>query len=259
MAAQEVLHPGVQKEAQKNLPRMTEHHDEGHQRPPRAADLEMAKVAPVDLPLFAREAEQTQIGFGLRTRPITGDEVAEVIGAARIAAFARHPIQTAGRQRRECLQRLTDEWQIGVDRRFAWGPNPRQTGLRQHAPHHVVMHVQLTGDRADGPLLGVIIAQDLRLDIRWRHHGRVPSACVAARRDDRRGGAKIPGGRDRDSAGRTSGSARSVAGVRHPRSLRRSRSSASRTTENHREAVGVNPDASRFCIAPGIGARARHA
>ena len=77
-------------------------------------------MAPVDLPLFAREAEQTQIGFGLRTRPITGDEVAEVVGAARIAAFANHPIQTAGGQRRECLQRLTDEWQIGVDRRFAW-------------------------------------------------------------------------------------------------------------------------------------------
>ncbi|MGP8238568.1 MAG: hypothetical protein ACLQVW_24585, partial [Limisphaerales bacterium] len=83
--------------------------------------------------------------------------------------------------------------------------------------------------------------------------------CVAARRDDQRGGAKIPGGQDQDSAGRTNGSAKSVAGVRHPRSLRRSRSAASRATENHREAVGVNPDASRFCIAPDIDARARHA
>src|SRR5277367_6090058 len=29
MAAQEALHPGIRKEAEKNPPRMTEHHDEG--------------------------------------------------------------------------------------------------------------------------------------------------------------------------------------------------------------------------------------
>ena len=101
MAAQEVLHPGIEEEAQEDLPRVAEHHDEGHQRTPRAADLEMAEVAPVDLGLLARQGAQTQIGFGLRTRPMAGDEVAEVIGAAAIAAFAHHRIQAAGRQRRE--------------------------------------------------------------------------------------------------------------------------------------------------------------
>jgi hypothetical protein len=35
--------------------------------------------------------------------------------------------------------------------------------------------VQLTGDGAHRPFLGVIEAQDLCLDVRRRHHVRVPS------------------------------------------------------------------------------------
>jgi hypothetical protein len=82
---------------------------------------------------------------------------------------------------------------------------------------------------------------------------------VAAGFDDRRGGAKIPGGRDPDSAARTSDSARPIAGAVLPRPLRRSRSPASRVAADHSAAVGVNPDASRFCDAPGSGAPERHA
>src|SRR5208283_288177 len=41
------------------------------------------------------------------------------------------------------------------------------------------MDVQLTGDGAHRPFLGVIEAQDLCLDIRRRHHGWVPSGRVA--------------------------------------------------------------------------------
>ena len=40
MAAKEALHAGVQEEAQKDLARVAQHHDERHQRPPRLADLE---------------------------------------------------------------------------------------------------------------------------------------------------------------------------------------------------------------------------
>lgn len=82
---------------------------------------------------------------------------------------------------------------------------------------------------------------------------------VAAGLDDRRGGAKSPGGRNPDIAARTTGSARPSAGAVLPRPLRRSRSSASRVAADHRAAVGVNPDASRFCAAPGSAAPARHA
>ena len=53
VATQEVLHPGVREEAQEDLARVAEHHDERHQWTPRAADLEMAEMSPIDLPLLA--------------------------------------------------------------------------------------------------------------------------------------------------------------------------------------------------------------
>ena len=95
MAAQEVLHAGVQEEAQEDLARVAQHHHEGHQRAAGAADLEMAEVAPVDLRLLARQRAQAQVGLGLRARPMAGDEVAEVVGAARDSR-ARAPWRTAG-------------------------------------------------------------------------------------------------------------------------------------------------------------------
>jgi hypothetical protein len=53
MAAQKVLHPCVEEEAQEDLARVAEHRDECHQRTPRAADLKMAKMSPIDLSLLA--------------------------------------------------------------------------------------------------------------------------------------------------------------------------------------------------------------
>ena len=115
VAAQEALHPGVQEEAQEDLPRVAQHHDERHQRTPGPADLEMAEVAPVHLRLLARQAAQPQIRLGRTARPVQGNEVAEVIGAAAIAALVRHREQAAGGQGRELLQRLADQRQVGVD------------------------------------------------------------------------------------------------------------------------------------------------
>src|SRR6476620_2851488 len=200
VATQEVLHPCVEEEAQEDLARVAEHHDERHQWTPRAADLEMAKMSPIDLPLLAGQAAQAQIGFGFWTRPTAGDEMAEVIGTPPVASLAHHHIQAACRQRREGLQRLADERQIGVDPRLAWWrTRPRQTGLRQHAADDAVMHVQLLGDGADQPLLRVVEAQYPRFNVRWRHHGRVPSGRVVAP-TDRRGDARTLDGRDPDSA-----------------------------------------------------------
>ena len=116
----------------------------------------MTEVTPVDLALFAGQAAQTQIGFGLAARSVTGDQMAKVIGTALIAAFAHHPIQPAGSQRRERLQRLTDERQIRIDQRLArWAASFWQSGLRQHAPHHTIMDVQLPRDRANGPFFEI--------------------------------------------------------------------------------------------------------
>lgn len=61
MTAQEILHAGIEKEAQKDLSRPRQHHHESHQRPPGAADLEMAKVTPVRLALFTGQRAQPQV------------------------------------------------------------------------------------------------------------------------------------------------------------------------------------------------------
>jgi len=75
------------------------------------------------------------------------------------------------------------------------------------------MHVQLTGDGADAPLLDMVVAQDLRFDVRRRDHAQILSGRVASDRDGRGGGAGTRGGRMPGSGGRTSGSAKPPAGV----------------------------------------------
>jgi hypothetical protein len=53
MAAQEVLHSGIEEEAQEDVARIAQHHDKGHQRTAGAADHEMTEVRPVDLGLLS--------------------------------------------------------------------------------------------------------------------------------------------------------------------------------------------------------------
>jgi hypothetical protein len=172
IAAQEVLHAGVEEEAQEDLSRVAQHHDEGHQRPPRTADVEMAEMRPIHLRLLAGERAQAQIGLGFGPRPMTGDEMAEMIRSTAIAALAHHDVEAAGGQPGEFLQRLGDEGQIGIDLRSTRRrPDPGQPSLRDHPPHYAVMDVQLRGNGAGGPFLGVMIAEDFGLDVRRRHHG----------------------------------------------------------------------------------------
>jgi hypothetical protein len=59
VAAQEVLHPGIQKEAQEDLARVAQHHDERHQWAACPANREVSKMTPVDLCLFAGQCAQT--------------------------------------------------------------------------------------------------------------------------------------------------------------------------------------------------------
>jgi hypothetical protein len=62
--------------------RVAQHHDERHQQTARTADLEMTKMGPVDLCLFAGQRAQAQIRFGLGPRPMAGDQMAKVIRPA---------------------------------------------------------------------------------------------------------------------------------------------------------------------------------
>ena len=261
MPAQKVLHPGVEVEPEKNLPRVAEHHDERHQRTAGATDLQMAKMAPVHLRLFAGQAAQAQIRLRRTAWAMLGDKMAEVIRTAAIAALVRHREQAAGGQCREFLQRLADQRQIGVDRRRPLcRADPGQTGLRQHAPHHAVVDMQLPGDGADRPLRGVIVAQDLHFDVRRHHHGvRAPSGHVQHGRDGAGGDA---GTRDAAMAGshdHTSGSVAQAAEARRRGEHHHARPSSRPAATDHPPAAWVNRDASRSSAATGSGPSGRRA
>ena len=120
--------------------------------------------------------------------------------------------------------------------------------------------MQLAGDGAGSPLLGVIVAQDLRFDVRRRHHGaRAPSDGVQGGRDDAGGGAGTPGGAAAGRSGRTSGSADRAAGAGRPGRRRRVWPSSRPAPADHRQAVRVNRDASLSVAAPASGPSGRHA
>jgi hypothetical protein len=75
--------------------------------------------------------------------------------------------KTAGGQRRERLQGVVKKGQIRVDPgRPRRPPDAGQAGLGQHPGNGVVVHAQLLGDGSDTPLLNVVIAQDLRLELK---------------------------------------------------------------------------------------------
>jgi hypothetical protein len=58
VAAQEVIHRGVQIKAQEQVARVREHHHEGHQWPGRPADFDRAEVGPVALGLLTGQGAQ---------------------------------------------------------------------------------------------------------------------------------------------------------------------------------------------------------
>jgi hypothetical protein len=177
MAAQEAVHPRVEEEAQEDAPRVTQHHHEGHQRAARAADMQMAEVAPVDLRLLARQSAQPQERLGRRARAHAGDEVAEVVRVAAVAALADHREQPRGGQRRVAVQRLQDERPVRVDAAGSQRRSRRRrlAGVREHAPHGTVVDVQLAGDGAHAPALGLVQAQDRGAQVGGDDQDKLPS------------------------------------------------------------------------------------
>jgi len=89
MAAQKALDPRVEEEAQEDLARIAQHHDEGHQRTAGTTNGEMAEVPPVHLALLARKTAQAQIGLGRPARTMTGDDMPEVIGTTAVHTNSR--------------------------------------------------------------------------------------------------------------------------------------------------------------------------
>ena len=138
-------------------------------------------------------------------------------------------------------------------------PRTRQSGLRQYPAHHAAVHVQLPGNRADGPSLGVIVAQDLRFDLRRRHHGALVPVVIQGGRDDAGVDAGTPDGAAPGRSGRTSGSADRATGAGQPGRQRRLGSSSRPAPTDHRPAVRVNRDASLSLAAPASGPCVPHA
>lgn len=134
---------------------------------------------------------------------MAGDDMAEVIRPAGIAAFAHHRIEPAGGQRRKALQSGANERQKRIGRGASGVlQNPRQAGLQQHPRDGGVMHPQMLGDGADRPLLDMVIAQDPRLELSGNGHGE-----ILAHGSRRRGGGENRGGPGVDKGGRSGGTA----------------------------------------------------
>lgn len=162
MAAQEVLHPRIEEEAQEDPSREAQHHHERHQRAHRAPDAERAEVRPVHLPLLPGQGAKPQVRLGRCARAQRGHEVAKMIGAARVAARTHHRVQPARREARVLAQCLLDERQVRIELRGAHkAGRARHPVLREHPVHGVVVHAELAADRARWPALGMIEAQDL--------------------------------------------------------------------------------------------------
>jgi len=214
-------------------------------------------MAPVDLPLLTRKGAQAQVGLSARTRSVQADEVAKVIWATAVTTLLHHPVQAAGGEAGELLQRLADEGQVDVNLRGALHrPDPGQTGLRQDAAHRATMHVQLSGDGPDAPLLDVVVAQDMRFELRGNGHGSFLFGQVDRRCEELDGA----GGRceqTRNTDGRKSGRPASIAPLAGPSMMRPPGSSSSRPVD-HRRPGRVNPDASRYSVERDNGGTVRH-
>ena len=255
VAGEEARHAGVQEEAQVDRPRVRQHHHEGHQRPARPSDLQVPEVRPIDLGLLAWQRAQSQVRFGRLARTQQRHAVPELTGPAPVAAFARHHEQPAGRQGGETRQRLGDQQHVRIHRRGARRrPRTGKSGLRQHAADRVVVHVQLARDRVHAPLLGEVVAQDLRFQLRRnRHAGLAWLGRVGGR------GARTPVAPAASSARGTRGSARRAQRHRPGRIRSRSAAPPPRPAVDHRPPSRRNPDASRSFAAPGTGAPGPHA
>ena len=173
MAGEEGVHAGVEEEPQEEPARVAQHHHEGHQRPPGAPDLKVTEVAPVDLGLLAGKGAKAQVGLGLGARTMAGDQMAEVVWVAAIAALIDHGVEPGRGQGRERLEGLQDERQVGVDaHRPLHRPVRRQPGLGQNAGDDIAMDADLTGDGPGSPLLYMVVAQDLGVQFGGDDHRR---------------------------------------------------------------------------------------
>ena len=117
------------------------------------------------------------------------------------------------------------------------------------------MYAQLPGDRSDTPLLDMVVAQDLRLELRWNSHDRVlfvgfdgPGAA----------GSLAVHGLNSDDHNIGSAIAARVQAADCPAAIVPRPPPPDPWPAEHPIDAGVNRDASLYFAAPGSGAIAQH-
>lgn len=165
----ERVHGEVEDELAPQGPRVREHDDEEPESALPAGHGHFADVGPVDLRLLAGKRLGTQVHLAPWLGPDLGHVLPQRANRAGVAALGDHVVQPGGAQPRVAGQHLGDEGTVWVDE-----PRPRLgLGTRlpepENAPDHVRVDAELGGDGADPPVLRVVQAEDLRLDLRRRH------------------------------------------------------------------------------------------
>jgi len=91
-----------------------------------------------------------------------GHRTPQLHHAAGVTALVNHLINAGGAQPRMLLQRLANKLDIGVDQGRTQGLRDAESLQLDGVAHGFRMKAQFLGDGADFPMLGVIIAADLR-------------------------------------------------------------------------------------------------
>ena len=155
--------------------RVREHDHEQPQRAHASGHGDLASVGPVDLGHLAGQRLGHEVCFARRPRPDQRDMLTHRADRAGKAARADHVVQPRGAQLRVPSKLLVDERTIRVDDARA------QRGRRpwlvepEHASNLVHVGTELRHDGPDRPMLGVVQAHDLRLELRRALHRTPPS------------------------------------------------------------------------------------
>jgi hypothetical protein len=161
VATKEARHRRSHREVHESKAAEREHHHEREEVALSTADGDLAEVGPVDLSLLAGQHRATQVRLGLTPRTQTAHDRAKTALRAAIAASDDHGIEPARPKARVLGERVLDERQERVDESRADDLlGDRQPAVCEHALDGVVMTTELARDRADGPSLDVVQAED---------------------------------------------------------------------------------------------------
>lgn len=150
---QQILDALVEKEFDPQGARIGKREDEAGQTARGAANADLPEVRPISLCLFARQSRETKEGFAF-VRAQARHHAAQLNGRAGIPSLFDHLEQAGRAQRGIFLERAANEVQIGISQTSAQGRAAAEAMRLDCASDGVRMKAELSGDRADLPVLG---------------------------------------------------------------------------------------------------------